>query len=190
MSNLTIDLSSVDLTDEQFFRLCVSNRDYRFERNSKGDLVIMSPTGGETSERNSEINFQLKLWNHRKKLGKVFDSSGGFKLSSGSTRSPDTSWIPLEKWDKLTTEEKRKFLPLCPDFVIELLSPTDKLIDTQKKMLEYLENGTKLGWLINREARQVEVYRINQEVEILDNPSSVSGENILEDFNLEMELIW
>ena len=190
MSNLIIDLSSVDLSDEQFFRLCVNNRDYRFERNSKGDLVIMSPTGGETGNKNAGIIAQLWIWNNQKKLGKVFDSSTGFKLPLGSTRSPDASWIPLEKWDNLSSQEKQKFLPLSPDFVIELLSPTDKLIDTQNKMLEYLENGTKLGWLINREARQVEVYRINQEVEILDNPSSVSGENILEDFNLEMELIW
>lgn len=190
MSNLTIDLSSVDLSDEQFFRLCVNNRDYRFERNSKGDLLIMSPTGGETSNKNADICYQLQAWNRRRKKGKVFDSSGGFKLPLGSTRSPDASWIPLEKWNNLSSQEKQKFLPLSPDCMIELLSPTDNLIDTQKKMLEYLENGTKLGWLINREARQVEVYRINQEVEILDNPSSVSGENILEDFNLEMELIW
>jgi Uma2 family endonuclease len=190
MSNLTIDLSSVDLSDEQFFRLCVSNRDYRFERNTKGDLVIMPPTGGETGNKNAGITAQLWVWNNQKKLGKVFDSSTGFKLPLGAVRSSDTSWIPQEKWNNLTSQEKEKFLPLYPDFVIELLSPTDNLIDTQKKMIEYLENGTKLGWLINREARQVEVYRINQEVEILDNPSSVSGENVLEDFNLEMELIW
>lgn len=190
MSNLTINLSSVNLTDEQFFSLCVSNRDYRFERNSKGDLVIMSPTGGETSNRNIDISYQLQNWNRRKKKGIAFDSSGGFKLPLGGIRSPDASWIPLKKWESLTNKEKQQFLPLCPDFVIELLSPTDKLIDTQNKMLEYLENGTKLGWLINRETRQVEIYRPHQSVEILNNPHSLLGEDILEDFVLEMELIW
>jgi Uma2 family endonuclease len=190
MSNLTINLSSVDLTDEQFFKLCVSNRDYRFERNSQGDIVIMPPTGGETGNKNAGITAQLWVWNNQKKLGKVFDSSTGFRLPLGGVRSPDASWIPQEKWDSLTSKEKQKFLPLCPDFVIELLSPTDKLIETQNKMREYLENGTKLGWLINRETKQVEVYRINKKVEILDNPSNVSGENILEEFVLEMELIW
>ncbi|MBL1211688.1 Uma2 family endonuclease, partial [Geminocystis sp. GBBB08] len=161
MTNLTIDLSSVDLTEEQFFKLCINNRDFRFERNSKGDLVIMSPTGGETGNRNAGIVGQLWVWNNGKKLGKVFDSSTGFKLPLGGVRSPDASWIPLEKWDNLTSQEKQKFLPLSPDFVIELLSPTDNLIETQKKMLEYLENGTKLGWLINRKTRQVEIYRLN-----------------------------
>ncbi len=190
MGNLTINLSSVDLTDEQFFRLCVDNRDYRFERNSNGDLVIMSPTGGETGNRNLEIGYQLQFWNRRTKKGIAFDSSTGFILPLGGVRSPDISWIPLEKWDNLTSEEKKKFLPLCPDFVIELLSATDNLIDTQNKMREYLENGTKLGWLINRETRQVEIYRPHKEVEILNNPSSVSGEDILLDFVLEMESIW
>ena len=190
MNNLTIDLSSVDLTDEQFFKLCVNNRDYRFERNSQGDLIIMSPTGGETGNRNADICYQLQAWNREKHLGKVFDSSTGYKLPSGSNRSPDASWIPLEKWDNLSAQEKQKFLPLSPDFLIELLSPTDNLIDTQNKMKEYLENGTKLGWLINRKTRQVEVYRVNQKVEILVNPHNVSGENILEEFNLDMESIW
>ncbi|MBL1211689.1 Uma2 family endonuclease, partial [Geminocystis sp. GBBB08] len=157
---------------------------------SKGDLVIMSPTGGETGNRNIDLAYQLQAWNRRYKKGIAFDSSTGFKLPSGSTRSPDASWIPLEKWDNLTNQEKQKFLPLSPDFIIELLSPTDNLIETQKKMLEYLENGTKLGWLINRKTEQVEIYRLNQEVEILDNPSNISGENILVDFVLEMEFIW
>jgi Uma2 family endonuclease len=150
----------------------------------------MSPTGGETSERNSEINFQLKLWNHQTKLGKVFDSSGGFKLPKGGDRSPDASWIPLNKWHNLTPEQRAKFLPLCPDFLIELLSPTDKLKDTQKKMQEYMDNGAKLAWLINRKNKQVEIYREGKEVELLDNPMSLSGENILPGFVLEMELIW
>jgi Uma2 family endonuclease len=190
MNSLIIDLDSVNLTDEQFFQLCVKNRNFRFERNAQGDLVIMSPTGGETGERNSEINFQLRLWNRQSKLGKVFDSSTGFKLPKGGDRSPDASWISLSIWDNLTPEQQKKFLPLSPDFLIELLSATDSLKDTRNKMLEYMDNGTKLAWLINRRDKQVEIYRQGKEVEILDNPVSLSGENILPEFVLEMELIW
>jgi Uma2 family endonuclease len=190
MNNIIIDLDSVNLRDDQFFQLCVNNRDFRFERNAQGDLVIMSPTGGETGERNSEINFQLRLWNHRSKLGKVFDSSTGFKLPKGGNRSPDASWIPLEKWHNLTPEQQKKFLPLCPDFLIELLSATDSLSETRKKMQEYMDNGAKLAWLINRKDKQVEIYRQEKPVEILDNPISLSGEDVLPEFTLEMELIW
>ncbi len=190
MKPVTIEMDSVNLTDEQFFQLCVKNRNFRFERNAEGDLVIMSPTGGETSNRNAGINAQLWMWNHRSKLGKVFDSSGGFKLPKGGDRSPDASWIPLAKWNNLTPEQQKKFLPLCPDFLIELLSVTDSLKDTRKKMQEYMDNGAKLAWLINRKDKQVEIYREGKEVEILDNPVSLSGENILPEFVLEMELIW
>jgi Uma2 family endonuclease len=190
MNSLTIDLNSVDLTDEQFFQLCANNRDFRFERNANGDLVIMSPTGGETGNRNIEIAYQLQAWSRKNKLGIAFDSSTGFKLPKGGDRSPDASWIPLEKWQNLTPQQQAKFLPLCPDFLIELLSPTDKLKDTQKKMQEYLDNGVKLAWLINRKHKQVEIYREGKEVEILANPMSLSGENILPGFVLEMELIW
>ncbi len=188
--NLTLNLQAVQFTNEQFFQLCVNNRDLRFERNAKGDLIIMPPTGGITGERNSEINFQLRLWNNQYKIGKVFDSSTGYKLPNGANRSPDSSWIPPEKWTALTPQQREKFLPLCPDFVIELLSPSDSLKDTQAKMKEYLENGTRLGWLINRKARQVEIYRQGREVEILENPQSLSGEDVLVGFILELKLIW
>ncbi len=190
MNTFTLDLSAIKLTNEQFFQLCVNNRDLRFERNTKGDLIIMPPTGGETSNKNSDINFQLCLWNNQHKLGKVFDSSGGFKLQNGADRSPDSSWIPIERWNALTPQQREKFLPLCPDFVIELLSPSDSLKDTQNKMKEYLENGTKLGWLINRKARQVEIYRQGREVEVLDHPQSLSGEDVLVGFVLNLQLIW
>ena len=190
MNNLILDLESVNLSDEQFFQLCVNNRDFRFERNAQGDLVIMSPTGGETGNRNIEIAYQLQAWSRKNKTGIAFDSSTGFKLPLGGTRSPDASWITLEKWNSLSSEEQQRFLPLSPDFVIELLSPTDKLLDTQRKMTEYIDNGTKLGWLINRSVKQVEVYRSQKSVEILENPSSLSGENILPGFSLDLELIW
>jgi Uma2 family endonuclease len=150
----------------------------------------MPPTGGETSNSNASLTAQLWLWNNIYKLGKVFDSSGGFKLPNGADRSPDAAWIPLEKWDALTVEQKERFLPLCPDFVIELMSPSDDLETTRKKMREYLENGTRLGWLLNRKARQVEIYRQGQEVEIFDDPETLSGEEILPEFILETALIW
>ncbi len=191
MTNYTIELNSViEMTDEQFFQLCQKNRDLRFERNAKGDLIIMSPTGGETGNRNLEISADLVIWNRRKKLGITFDSSTGFKLLNGATRSPDASWITMEKWNSFTPEERTKFLPLCPDFLIELMSPSDSLSETREKMQEYLENGMRLGWLINRKNRQVEVYRVGKDVEILDAPQTLFGEDVLPGFVLDMELIW
>ena len=185
-----IKFDSVKLTDEQFYQICQDNRDLRFERNANGDMIIMPPTGGETSERNSEINFQVQLWNHKYKLGKVFDSSGGFKLPNGAERSPDAAWIPLEKWNSLTSEQRQKFVPLCPDFVIELRSPSDNLKSLQKKMREYLKNGTRLGWLIKRKNKQVEIYRPGRKVEVLDNPRTLSGEDVLPGFVLDLTAIW
>ena len=190
MTNLTIDIDVINLSDEQFFQLCQNNRDLRFERNAKGNLIIMPPTGGETGNRNADITYQLQKWSRANKQGIVFDSSTGFKLPSGANRSPDASWIPLEKWQSLTPSQQQKFLPLAPDFVIELLSPTDTLKDTQEKMQEYIDNGTKLGWLINPKKRQIEVYRQGKKTQILDNPQTISGEDILPYFQLDLELIW
>jgi len=190
MTNLTIDCQSLELNDEQFYQLCLNNRNLRFELNHKGDLVIMSPVGDISSNRNASIIAQLWLWNNQSKLGIVFDSSAGFILPNGATRSPDASWIPLTKWHQIPDQEKEKFSHICPDFVIELMSPSDNLKDTQTKMKEYQENGTKLGWLINRKERKVEIYRQNQPVEILNNPNILSGENVLVDFELNLDLIW
>lgn len=190
MSALTLNCDVLQMTDEQFFQLCQDNRDLRFERNTNGEIIILPPTGGETSNRNAGITAQLWLWNRKFKLGKTFDSSCGFQLPNKAQRSPDAAWIPLEKWDALSPEQKTRFLPLAPDFVIELLSPSDSLNVTQKKMQEYRENGTRLGWLINRQERQVEIYRPGQKVEILNNPSTLSGEALLPEFVLEMETIW
>lgn len=185
-----LSLSNCEMSDEQFFQLCQHNKNFRFERSAQGDLVIMPPTGGETSERNAGLTAQLWLWNQKYKFGKSFDSSGGFILPNGATRSPDASWIPITRWDALKSEEQTRFLPLCPDFVVELLSPTDSLKRTQAKLEEFIENGTRLGWLINRKARQVEIYRVGQELEILENPKILSGENILPEFQLDLEAIW
>ncbi len=178
------------LTDEQFYQLCQANRDLRFERNETGDLIIMSPTGGETSNRNGRLIQQLFNWSDRDNTGIAFDSSGGFKLPNNADRSPDAAWIPLEKWNALTLEQKQKFLPLCPDFIIELRSPSDSLKTLQDKMQEYMENGTRLGWLINPQDKQVEIYRQDREVEVLNSPNSLSGENVLPGFILNLELIW
>ncbi|MGK7962873.1 Uma2 family endonuclease [Crocosphaera sp.] len=187
---IEINCNSLKLTDEQFFQLCQDNRDLRFERNSNGDMVIMPPTGGETGNRNIEIAYQVQAWSRQNKLGVAFDSSTGFKLPNGADRSPDASWIPLEKWNNLTPQQRQKFLPLCPDFVIELRSPSDSLKTLHNKMKEYLENGTKLSWLINPKTKQVEIYRQGKEVEILDNPTTLSGEDVLPNFRLDLELIW
>jgi Uma2 family endonuclease len=190
MSPLTIKLDPLTLSDEQFYQLCQNNRDLRFERTCRGDLIIMPPTGGETGNRNLEIAYQLQAWSRSNKLGIAFDSSTGFKLPNGSDKSPDAAWILLEKWNGLTLKQQQGFLPLCPDFVIELRSKSDNLKVLQEKMQEYLENGTRLGWLINRQDRQVEIYRQGQEVEFLQNPNNLSGEDILPSFVLDLGPIW
>jgi Uma2 family endonuclease len=191
MSAIILHIPAIaKLTDEQFYQLCQANRDLRFERTATGELIIMPPTGGGTGKRNSDINLDLGLWNRQTKLGVVFDSSTGFKLSNGSDRSPDAAWIPIEKWNNLTSEQQEKFLPLCPDFVVELSSPTDNLKVLQDKMQEYLDNGTRLGWLINPQDKQVEIYRPGREKEILDHPITLSGEEVLPGFVLNLQSIW
>ena len=178
------------LTDEQFWQLCQDNQDLQFERTKTGELIIMPPTGGGTGKRNLKISVQLYLWNERTNLGEAFDSSTGFKLPNGADRSPDASWVSQERWDALTLEQQEKFVPLCPDFVIELMSPSDTLEKTRAKMQEYRENGAKLGWLINRKQKQLEIYRPEQAVEILNQPNQVSGEDILPGFILDLTAIW
>ncbi|MFM6246097.1 MAG: Uma2 family endonuclease [Dolichospermum sp.] len=191
MNALTVNLESIiEMTDEQFFQLCQNNRELRFERNANGELIIMPPTGGETGNRNGRITQQLMNWTDADGTGIAFDSSTCFKLPNGADRSPDASWIKLERWDTLTNEEKQKFPPICPDFVIELLSPSDSLKTTQEKMQEYIANGVRLGILINRKSRQVEIYRPGKEVEILDSPATVSGEDVLKGFILNLGMIW
>lgn len=191
MTALTLNFrSTMELTDERFEQICHSNQDLRFERSAKGELVVMSPTGSETGRQNWGLAGQLWLWNQRTRLGVGFDSSAGFTLPNGAIRSPDASWIKQERWDALSPAQKRKFAPICPDFVVEICSPSDRLADVQSKMQEYLDNGTRLGWLIIPETRQVEVYRLNQTREILSNPMSISGEDVLPGFELDLADIW
>ncbi len=190
MTVVEIKFESWQLSDEQFFQLCQDNRDLRLERSAKGDLIIMPPTGGKTGNSNGRITQKLFNWSDNNGTGIAFDSSTGFKLPNGADRSPDVAWIPLEKWQALTPQQKERFLPLSPDFVIELMSPSDSLETARKKMQEYLDNGTRLGWLINRKTREVEIYRQGQAVKILTNPESLSGESILPEFSLNLTLIW
>ena len=185
-----LDLDNINLTDEQFFQLCQNNPDVRFERTASGELIIMPPTGSITGNRNSDLNYQITAWNRKYKLGKTFDSSSGFKLPNGAERSPDASWVKMERWDALSEEEQERFAPLCPDFVVELMSPSDILEKTRNKMKEYMENGASLGWLINRKQKQIEIYRPNCKVEILESPQTVSGEDVLPGFVLDLEEIW
>lgn len=164
MTAITLNLRPVlKLTDEQFFQLCQANGNLRLERTAQGELIIMPPTGSETGGRNAGLTAQIWLWNQQTRLGKTFDSSTGFKLPNGAERSPDAAWVRQDRWDALTPQQKRKFAPLCPDFVVELCSPSDELEKVQAKMQEYLANGIRLGWLIEPETRRVEIYGPNQE---------------------------
>ncbi len=173
---------------EQFERLCQLNPDLRLELTSTGELIIMAPVGLESSKRNGDLTAQVIIWNRRRKLGDVFDSSGGFTLPSGAVRSPDVTWISHSKLNTISL--KVTFPIVVPDFVIELRSRTDRLKTLQEKMLEYQENGVLLGWLINPQDREVEIYRLGQDVEILKSPSELSGEDVLPNFILDLTTIW
>ncbi len=191
MDALTISLEPIfELTEEKFFQLCQKNRDLKFERSAQGDITIMAPEGSDTGMRSIEISADLVFWNRRKKLGVAFGSSTGFILPNGAMRSPDASWILKERWESLTPEQQSKIAPICPDFVVELMSQSDSLSVTQAKMQEYQDNGARLGWLINRKDRQVEIYRMGQSVEILQSPIALSGETVLPEFVLELASIW
>ena len=180
----------LQLTDDQFYELCQLNRELRIERTAQGELLIMPPTGWETSEYNAEICMQLRQWAKREGTGTTTDSSGGFILPNTAVRSPDAAWIRHDRLATLTAEQRRKFLPLCPDFVLELRSPTDSLSVLQDKMQEYMDNGAQLGWLIDPVRRQVFIYRPDLPVEQLEKPDSVSGEPLLPGFRLDLREIW
>lgn len=181
---------ALEMDEEQFFEFCQLNRDWRIERSAEGDLEVMVPTGGETSDRNSEINMQLRLWAKRDGVGVAFESNGGFVLPNGAMRSPDASWARRERLVNLTAEQKKRFLPLCPEFVIELRSPTDPLAPVEAKMREYIENGAQLGWLIDPVERKVHVHKPGEPVKLLDNPGKLSGDPVLSGFVLDLEPIW
>lgn len=191
---LTLNLPEellLQVTREQFAELAKVNRDLRLERTATGALIVNPPTGGESGNRNFNLTTQLGVWcEANDTLGKGFDSSTGFELPNGANRSPDASWVARERWKALTKEQREGFIPLCPDFVVELRSKTDSLKKTQEKMQEYMQNGAKLGWLIHPQNKRVEIYRPGQAVEVLENPSSLSGELILPGFTLSLKLIF
>jgi len=180
----------LELTDEQFYAFCQLNRDLRIERTAQGEVVIMPPAGGKTSERNAEIVIQRGMWAKRDGTGATFDSSGGFVLPDGAIRSPDAAWITHARLAALTAEQRDKFLPLCPDFVLELRSPTDTLTTLHAKMQEYLDNGARLGLLIDPMQRRVYVYHPQAPVECLENPDTISGDPVLPGFILDLREIW
>jgi len=191
MEHFIINTKAINgLSDDQFFNLCADNRDVKFERNANQDIIIMSPTGYETGKLNSEINRQLANWNIMAGLGETFDSSTGFTLPDKAVRSPDAAWISNERIKKIPLDELKKFPKICPDFIIELISPSDNLKTLKEKMKEWIENGCNLAWLIEPENETVHVYHPGGTIDkIIGFDKSVSGENILPGFELQLSLL-
>ncbi|MBW4649981.1 MAG: Uma2 family endonuclease [Kastovskya adunca ATA6-11-RM4] len=181
---------AIEMTDDQFFEFCQLNRNLRIERTAKGELIIMPPTGSETGNRNFDLIVQLGIWTRQDGTGIGFDSSAGFTLPNGATKSSDAAWIKLKRWENIPPEQRAKFAPICPDFVVELRSPSDRLQPLKDKLQEYIDNGASLGWLIDRKNREVYIYRPQQKVECLDNPSTLSGDPLLPGFVLDLSTIW
>jgi Uma2 family endonuclease len=184
---LKVDLKHVHLSDEQFYQLCVTNPDLNIERSAQGVLIFMPPVGGESGRREAGFIIDLGLWNRQTKLGEVFSSSTIFKLPGGGDRSPDAAWVELSRWQALTPEQRQKFPPIAPDFVIELRSRTDSLPMLQEKMQEYMNSGVKLGWLLHPQDQQVEIYRQGQAKEILLLPVQLDGETVLPECTLQVD---
>lgn len=178
------------VSNEMFERFCRQNPEMRIEQTANGEIIIMPGTGGLTGKRNFALIGRFGIWVEQNKTGVGFDSSTIFVLPNNAKRSPDVSWIKNERWNDLTREQQEKFAPICPDFVVELRSKTDSLTSLQNKMLEYIENGAQLGWLIDPAKRKVYVYRLNTEVEILDQPETVSGDPLLPGFVLKLKDFW
>ncbi|MBI3303743.1 MAG: Uma2 family endonuclease [Deltaproteobacteria bacterium] len=187
---IKLNVRGAKLTEEQFVRLCQENPELRIELTAKGELVIMPPTGSETGWRSGEIFYSLTDWAKKDGIGLTFDSSTGFTLPNGARRSPDASWVRRERWNALTKDQREGFAPLCPDFVVELRSPTDRLSDLQEKMQEYIDNGARLGWLIDPIDKRVYIYCPGQPVESLDDPATLSGNPVLSGFVLHVRELW
>ena len=181
---------TLTVTHEQLVELAIANRDLQLERTATGELIVMPPTGSDIGNRNLDIEGQLWLWNRQTKLGKAFNSSTGFHLPNGADRSPDAAWVRQDRWDALTPEQRKGFAPLCPDFVLELGSESDNMEPLRAKMREYMENKARLGWLIDRKNKQVEIYRQAQEVKVRDFPATLSGEDVLPGFVLDLTEVW
>ncbi|NJO78043.1 MAG: Uma2 family endonuclease [Cyanobacteria bacterium RM1_2_2] len=187
MTAVTLNLKPLlQLTDEQFYLLCQANPEAKLERTAAGELVVMSPTGGESGRRNTKLTQRLANWTEADGTGEAFDSSTMFQLPSGAFRSPDAAWILFTRWNALTPKQRQSFPPICPDFVVELRSDSDQLRVLQDKMQEYIDNGTRLGWLIDPQKQSVEIYRTGQPKEIKQNPQQLSGEDVLPGFLLDL----
>ncbi len=180
----------IELSGEQLLELSSLNDDLRLELTAEGELIVMTPAGGESSRRNLELTVQLGIWTRRDGTGVACDSSGGFILPNGAIRSPDASWVERSRYEALTPEQREKYLPLCPEFVIELRSPSDRLVTLQEKMVEYVENGARLGWLLDPESKRVHVYKPGEPVRALENPGRLSGDPVLPGFVLDLRPIW
>ena len=178
------------LSDEELMEFCARNDKLRIERNKDGELLVMSPTGGGTSHKNSDINYQLTKWARETEVGLTFDSNAGFTLPDGSMRSPDAAWIAWSRWNALSEADKKRFSPICPEFVIELRSETDGLAELQNKMREWVENGAEVAWLIDPSRKTVEVYRAGREVEVVEGGSAVEGDGPVAGFVLELGRVW
>jgi len=187
---LIVNLRSLRVTHQQFFQLCKDNPELRLELTAQGELIAMSPTGSKTGLRNTVIIRQLAEWAKRDGNGVTFDSSAGFTLPNGAQRSPDASWLRKARWQALSPEEQESFAPLCPDFVVELRSPSDAVEVVQSKMSEYLDNGAELGWLFDPQTKRVYVYRPGTEVECLESPAKVEGDSPVEGFILDADEVW
>jgi Uma2 family endonuclease len=185
-----VDNGDGPMSEAEFFDFCARNSDLRIERDASGEIIIMPPAGGETGYRNSDLTMQLGVWTKRDGRVRAFDSNSEFLLPNGSARSPDASWLLTTRLDRFTKEEKRRFLPLCPDFVVELVSPSDRLPKVKAKMREWMENGAALGWLIDPDTRTVYIYRPGQDAEELVNVDHAVGEGPVEGFRLELADIW
>lgn len=191
---LEVDLSAIvpktNMSDEQFYEFCRTNQNLRIERLATGEVIVMPPAFSDTGNRNAKILYQVMAWAEKDGTGETFDSSTGFTLPNGSTKSPDVSWIRLERWEQLSDDQKASFAPICPDFVVELRSSSDSLQRLQEKMVEYLENGVQLGLLVDRKNQTVHLYRPRRSPEILENPDIVNCAPELAGFALKMTRIW
>jgi len=187
---LNIQVKGEKLTYDEFYEFCCQNNNLKFERTSLGQIIFFIPRGGETGRINSEITSRLQIWSEQTGLGETFDSSTGFKLPNEATRSPDVAWIKKERWDNLLPEEKKKFPPLCPDFILEIRSENDTISEIHRKMIEYLENGTQLAWIIDPIDKKVHIYRPEKSIEIINTfDEKLNGEEVLPGFIFDLSIL-
>ena len=187
---LVLNIRALEMTEDQLAQLSSDNSDLRIELTAERELIIMPPVFSEGGLQEQELSLQVGIWAKQDGTGRVFSPSAGFTLPNGAVRAPDVSWIPLSRWEALSETERYGFAKICPDFVIELRSQSDSLREVQRKMVEYMENGALLGWLIDPQNRRVHVYRAGQPIEILEEPTAVSGDPVLPGFTLDLSVIW